>query len=78
MNILLEGSDNDTKMQIAKAFGYDKKNISKLKNNVKEMCDILKSSKEFKSSNALFAKIFKKSDFKKDFLSILKKCCLKS
>lgn len=74
MNILFEGSDNDTKTQIVKAFGYDKKNILKLKNSVKEMCDILKSTKELKSTNALFTKMFKKSDFKKDFLSILKKC----
>ena len=29
MNILFEGSDNNTKKQISKVFGYDKKNILK-------------------------------------------------
>ena len=72
MNILLEGSDNNTMSEIVKSFGFDKKSALSLKHSIKEMRDVFKKCKELTSTNALFTKVFKKEDIKKEFLKTLK------
>ena len=72
MNILFEGSDNNTMSEIVKSFGFDNKSALSLKNSIKETRDVFKKCKEFTSTNALFTKVFKKEDFKKEFLKTLK------
>ena len=65
MNILLEGSDNNTMSEIVKSFGFDKKSALSLKHSIKEMRDVFKKCKELTATNALFTKVFKKEDIKK-------------